>query len=205
MSDETILNKEVGLNFNNYENDKFLETINNIKKFETKNLFSKSFDSEIIYPLSSNYKYTNIPSLNTVLEKEKDISQNYPNIRRITNAIMLGMGFNLNAKGTKLIVEAILFLYENDYTSFQMEQIYKHLGKKYSMRTTGIKSDMNNALNSMLSHSSNKENLYYYFSEHDGRTPNIKYFITLFVYELRRHFPPENYDEKLIKEILYSL
>ncbi len=104
------------------------------------------------------------------------------------------------------MIEAILFIYNNNYDTLQMNILYQQIGKVHSLSPFAVKSNINNAINSMLSYNHRNELLLYnYFSEHDGRVPNTKYFISQFVYELRRHFPPDGYDKERIKKILYSI
>ncbi len=204
MIKNQIINETINNKFYNFENDRFLDEIMHLSGIEKKDLFPTSFNLErkffVDNTLNNKYIYSTIEN-----NIEKNVPIKKPNFRKLCNSILQNIGFNLNSKGTILIVEAILHLYKNNHDTFHMEEIYDLLGNRHSLKPQTIKANINNSLNSMLSNPSNLKILDDYFSEHDGRIPNSKYFITMFVYELRRHFPPRGYNRERIEKILYSI
>lgn len=128
-----------------------------------------------------------------------------PNLRKICSTISSKLGFNTAIRGTDFIIEAIIYLYENNIDRFEMKIIYEMLIKKYSTSISNVKSSITNAANYM------SDNLDYelankIFSEYDGRKhPKPKYIIAHGVYELRKKYTPKDYDEERIRKILYSV
>ena len=126
-----------------------------------------------------------------------------PNFRKLCSVVALKLGFNVNSLGTKLLIDAILFLYNNNIDDCSMEIIYNMLSQKYNVKYQKIKWSMENSMKSMRRYY-DEELLYHIFPEYDGRLLNAKYIIVLGVYELREHFTPAGYTKERIEKILNS-
>lgn len=127
-----------------------------------------------------------------------------PNFRKLCAIVALKLGFNVNSKGSKLLIDAILYLYNNNIDICRLEQIYDVLGQKYSFKKNMVRWNIDNALKTMNRYS-NPEMLFAFFSEYDGSTLSAKQFIILSVYELRKYFTPPGYTKERIERILYSM
>lgn len=114
------------------------------------------------------------------------------------------LGFNVAAKGTNFIIDSILYLYNNNIDSFDMNMLYVFLSKKYKRKIKNIQEHINNAMRTMRRFY-HKIILHKFFPEYDGRNPNAKYMIALPVHGLRVHFTPENYSNERIDLILESI
>lgn len=156
------------------------------KNAQLKNQSSTSFDS-----------IRSLSKLNIEIGKK-------PNFRRLCSIVALKLGFNVSTFGTKLLIDAILFLYNNNIDDCQMEIIYNMLSQKYSEKYQKIKWSIENSMKSMRRYC-DKKLLYQIFPEYDGRLLNAKYIIVLSVYELRNYFTPNEYPKERIELILNSV
>ena len=127
-----------------------------------------------------------------------------PNFRKLCSMTALKLGFNVNSIGTKLLIDAILYLYQNNTDVFQLEIVYNMLSQKYNMKYQKVKWSIDNSLKSMRRYT-DEEILYLIFPEYDGRLLSAKYIISLAVYELRKHFTPIGYTKERIEIILNSV
>ena len=130
-------------------------------------------------------------------------TQKKPNFRILCNNTAQKLGFNLSSKGTLFIIDAVIYLFENDICRFQMGFIYELLSKKYNIKIDKVKWNIDNSIKSMRRYS-NEKILKSVFSEYDGRSPNAKYIIILFVYELRKHYKTDFSSEEN-ERILYCI
>lgn len=126
-----------------------------------------------------------------------------PNFK-LCSIIARKLGFNVNSKGTNLLILSILYLYENNIDVCNLEEIFENLSKKYNIDVKNIRWNIENSLKSMNPRS-NKELLRNIFTKYDGRTLTPKYIIVLAVYELRKRFTPNEYTNERIDKILYSV
>ena len=127
-----------------------------------------------------------------------------PNFKLLLMIVAPKLGFNVAAKGTNFIIDSILYLYNNNIDSFDMNMLYVFLSKKYKREIKNIQENINNAMRTMRRFY-HKRILYKFFPEYDGRNPNAKYMIALSVHGLRVHFTPENYSNERIDLILESI
>ena len=156
-------------------------------------------------PMQKQQVTPSITSFNTLVDSKKNIDEEKkPNFRKLCAIVALKLGFNVNSKGSKLLIDAILYLYNNNIDICRLEQIYDVIGQKYSMKKNMVRWNIDNALKTMHRYS-DPEMLFAFFSEYDGRPLAAKQFIILSVYELRKHFTPEGYTKEQIERILYSM
>lgn len=127
-----------------------------------------------------------------------------PNFRKLCSMTALKLGFNVSSIGTKLLIDAILYLYYNNIDTFQLEFLYNMLSQRHNIKYQKVKWSIENSLKSMRRYS-NENLIYLKFTEYDGRLLNAKYFITLAVYELRKHYTPAEYTKERIEKILDSV
>ena len=57
-----------------------------------------------------------------------------PNFRKLCSMTALKLGFNVSSIGTKLLIDAILYLYNNNIDVFQLDVIYNMLSQKYNIK-----------------------------------------------------------------------
>lgn len=150
-----------------------------------------------------NQSCTSFDSIGISSEFNKEIGKK-PNFRRLCSVVALKLGFNVNSFGTKLLIDAILFLYNNNIDDCSMEIIFNMLSQKYNEKYQKIKWSMENSMKSMRRYC-DEDLLYHIFPEYDGRLLNAKYIIVLGVYELREHFTPAGYTNERIEKILNSV
>ena len=82
--------------------------------------------------------------------------------------------------------------------------MYEYLSKKYNIRLSKIKWDIENSVRA-ANKNSNDKLLHTIFSEYDGRNLAPKYFITISLYELVNRFNSHNYTEEEIERLSYSI
>lgn len=145
----------------------------------------------------------NLDPFGNSLEMNIDTGEK-PNFRKLCSMTALKLGFNVGSIGTKLLIDAILYLYNNNIDAFQLEFLYNMLSQKHNMRFQKVKWNIENSLKSMRRYS-NEKVIYLIFPEYDGRLLNAKYIIALAVYELRKHFTPAEYTKERIEKILDSV
>lgn len=134
-------------------------------------------------------------------------SQEYnekPNFKLLLMTVAPKLGFNIASKGTNFIIDAILYLYNNNIDSFDMNTLYKMLSKKYKREIKNIQNNINNSMRTMRRFT-NKSVLKIFFPNYDSRSPYAKYIIALSVHGLRVHFPPKDYSQERIELILDSI
>lgn len=134
-------------------------------------------------------------------------SQKYktkPNFKLLLMIVAPKLGFNVAAKGTNFIIDSILYLYNNNIDTFDMNMLYELLSKKHKREIKNIQTNINNSMRTMRRFS-RKSILQTFFPEYDGRSPYAKYIIALSVHGLRVHFPPKDYSHERIEAILNSI
>ncbi len=127
-----------------------------------------------------------------------------PNFRKLCSKVALKLGFNVNSIGTNLLIDAVLYLYENHIDVCQMDSIYSMLSEKYNMKIKKIRWNIENSMKSMRKYTDEKT-VCLFFTEYDGRFLTARYVIASAVYELRKNFTPEEYtnENKKIEKILF--
>lgn len=140
-------------------------------------------------------------NIDSVLDLQKDKK---PNFKLLLMVVAPKLGFNISSKGTNFIIDCILYLYNNNIDSFDMNMLYVFLSKKYKRNLKNIQENINNSMRTMRRFH-HKRILQKFFPEYDGRSPNAKYIIALSVHSLRIHFTPENYSCERIETILDSI
>ena len=127
-----------------------------------------------------------------------------PNFKLLLMIVAPKLGFNITSKGTNFIIDAILYLYNNNIDTIDMSLLYKMLSKKHKREIHNIQDNINNSMRTMRRFYE-KRILHKVFPEYDGRSPYAKYIIALSVHGLRVHFPPKDYTPERIDEILNSI
>ena len=140
-----------------------------------------------------------IDDLFKIINKNKE----KPNFK-LCSIIARKLGFNVNANGTRLLIRGILYLYENNHSEFYLEKMYEYLSKKYNIRLSKIKWDIENSVRA-ANKNSNDKLLHIIFSEYDGRNLAPKYFITISLYELLNRFNSHNYTKDEIENLSYHI
>lgn len=132
-------------------------------------VFSKPYDMEHIL-LSIHELYKN---------------NNKPNYRSVCEDAVLKLGFNFNSIGTKLLIDTVLFIIENNLSIFNLDYVYKEIAKKHNLSVKKVKWNIEKSLNSMFRYS-DKSVLHSLFQEYDGRKLTPKYSIGLAIHELKK-------------------
>ena len=127
-----------------------------------------------------------------------------PNFKLLLMIVAPRLGFNIASKGTNFIIDAILYLYNNNIDTIDMALLYKMLSKKHKREIHNIQDNINNSMRTMRRFYE-KRILHKFFPEYDGRSPYAKYIIALSVHGLRVHFPPKDYTPERNDEILNSI
>lgn len=127
-----------------------------------------------------------------------------PNFKLLLMIVAPKLGFNIASKGTNFIIDAILYLYNNNIDTIDMNLLYEMLSKKHKREIQNIQDNVNNSMRTMRRFYE-KRILHKFFPEYDGRSPYAKYLIALSVHGLRVHFPPKDYTSERIDEILNSI
>ena len=127
-----------------------------------------------------------------------------PNFKLLLMIVAPKLGFNIASKGTNFIIDSILYLYNNNIDSFDMNMLYVLLSKKHKREIKNIQTNINNSMRTMRRFFQ-KNTLHNFFPEYDGRMPYARYIIALSVHGLRVHFPPQNYSQERIELILDSI
>ena len=127
-----------------------------------------------------------------------------PNFKLLLMIVAPKLGFNIASKGTNFIIDAILYLYNNNIDTIDMTLLYKMLSKKHKREIHNIQDNINNSMRTMRRFYE-KRILHKFFPEYDGRSPYAKYIIALSVHGLRVHFPPKDYTPERNDEILNSI
>lgn len=127
-----------------------------------------------------------------------------PNFKLLLMIVAPKLGFNIASKGTNFIIDAILYLYNNNIDTIDMSLLYKMLSKKHKREIHNIQDNINNSMRTMRRFYE-KRILHKFFPEYDGRSPYAKYIIALSVHGLRVHFPPKDYTPERNDEILNSI
>lgn len=127
-----------------------------------------------------------------------------PNFKLLLMIVAPKLGFNITSKGTNFIIDAILYLYNNNIDTIDMSLLYKMLSKKHKREIHNIQDNINNSMRTMRRFYE-KRILHKFFPEYDGRNPYAKYIIALSVHGLRVHFPPKDYTPERNDEILNSI
>lgn len=89
-----------------------------------------------------------------ILRTVNDIKyqQNYENTKERTIMMLEKMGYNFKLKGTKYLIDSVMFVYEkNDLQLLDNleKNIYKFIGKKYGKSVRNIKTNIINSTNSI--------------------------------------------------------
>lgn len=127
-----------------------------------------------------------------------------PNFKLLLSTIAQKLGFNLASNGTTFIIDATLYLYDNNIDEFDMSMLYEELSKKHKREIQNIQDNIYNSMRTMRRFYE-KIILHKFFPEYDGRTPYAKYIIILLVHSLRVHFPPKDYSTERIDAVLNSI
>lgn len=186
MSNVLTQQEHASLNANLPTKDKSLDLI-------------KQLGAGDIIQFSDNTPYATFDTLNSDIENEK------LSLRSECLDIASELGFSLASRGTHLIVEAVLYLYENNIDRFEIKDIYRILEQKYQTNLTKVQDNIRKAIKGKcikfkIKQTDNKT--IRFFKSHDF-TPKL--VIILGVYKLRKMYPPAGYDEERIEKILYSI
>lgn len=127
-----------------------------------------------------------------------------PNFKLLLMIVAQKLGFNIASKGTNFLIDAILYLYNNNIDTIDMNLLYEMLSKKHNREIQNIQDNINNSMRTMRRFYE-KRILQKFFPEYDGRSPYAKYIIALSVHGLRVHFTPINYSIERIDSILNSI
>lgn len=127
-----------------------------------------------------------------------------PNFKLLLMIVAPKLGFNIASKGTNFIIDAILYLYNNNIDTIDMNLLYEMLSKKHKREIHNIQDNINNSMRT-IRRFYEKRILQKFFPEYDGRSPYAKYIIALSVHGLRVHFPPKDYSIERIDKILNSI
>ena len=127
-----------------------------------------------------------------------------PNFKLLLMIVAPKLGFNIASKGTNFLIDAILYLYNNNIDTIDMNLLYEMLSKKHKREIQNIQDNINNSMRTMRRFYE-KRILHKFFPEYDGRKPYAKYVIALSVHGLRIHFPPQDYSIERIDSILNSI
>lgn len=127
-----------------------------------------------------------------------------PNFKLLLMIVAPKLGFNIASKGTNFIIDAILYLYNNNIDTIDMSLLYNMLSKKHKREIQNIQDNINNSMRTMRRFYE-KRILHKFFPEYDGRSPYAKYIIALSVHGLRVHFPPKDYTPERNDEFLNSI
>lgn len=203
INSDLITNNARCTNLSNFTNEKLIKMINSFLMV-TEKIFP--IETEPIKELKRKKESTqNYGDFDTLVDLTNEYVENkLPSLRNICSRIAQRLGFNISNNGTKYLIEAILYIYENNIDVPKLNSIYLELAKKLSVPVCTIRSSINYSLTSTLPFlKKNKLLLTHIFPEYDGRIPNAKYLIVLAVYELRHHLQPEGYDDKRIEKILF--
>lgn len=189
----------------NSTNEKVLNAINNIFTLNEKSFYTHFKQNKIAEGNSSTTQ--NHGDFDSFADLIKEyLPNNLPSLRNICSRIAQKLGFNIYSKGVNYLIEAILYVYENNIDNPKINILYQIIGKRHAISASSVKSCINYSITATLpSIRQNRSMMFRIFSEYDDRVPNSKYLIILAVYELRRHFKPEGYDQKRIEKILYSI
>lgn len=200
---EVINNDACCNNLSNYTKENLLKMINNFL-IATEKIFPTEMNNN--KEPKRNLENAKIHGdFDSLVYIAKDYPKNkLPSLKNVCSRIARRLGFNISISGTKYLIEAILYVYENNIDELKLNIIYQALAQKYSVATSSIKSSINYSITlAMPFILKNKPLMEHIFAEYDGRIPNSKYLIALAVYELRVHLEPEGYDNKRIEKILF--
>lgn len=132
INTDLITNNTRCTNLSNFTNDKLIKMINSFLMV-----------TEKIFPSET--------KTNKELERKKESAQNYgdfdtlvdltneyietkmPSLRNICSRIAQRLGFNICNNGTKYLIEAILYIYENNIDEPKLKIIYQELSKQFSV------------------------------------------------------------------------
>lgn len=167
-------------------------------KDKSLDLIKQSSKGNVIQ-LSDNTSHTTFDTQNLDTKNEK------LSLRSECLDIASKLGFSLASRGTHLIVEAVLYLYENNIDRFEIKDIYKILEQKYQTNLTKVQDNIRKAIKGKCIKFKIKQTdnqIINFFRTHDF-TPKL--VIILGVYKLRKMYPPAGYDDERIERILYSI
>ncbi len=180
------------------------------------NIFEKIFNKlkNILFNnifLSKNKIQKNSPNntkerkkFNAIIDFKSISPRKKPSPKDVCNNTLKRLGFNFGSKGTKYIIDSIMYVYKNNLDDFYITTIYQLLSEAYSVPVKTIKWNISNAVKSVQK-SVSEATLCDIFSAHDGRPLSFKYLIVLSVYELRKEFKPQKYAKKYSDKIIYSI
>lgn len=158
---------------------------NAIENVDTKkvNIIILVINSDSISNIKYEYHYhffktSNHTNLLDIVKLVSDSLKDCLEIEKSINDLLLG--FTYYFKGTIYLKDAILFAYTERNLLYDTKALVKKVAKKYKIKNDRIvRSDMDRALNSMLTYI-NKDKIYNIFGKHyDGRIISLKYFIDL--------------------------
>lgn len=203
INTDLITNNARCTNLSNFTNDKLIKMINGFLMV-TEKIFPT--ETKTIKELGRKKEITqNYRDFDTLVYLTNEYIENQmPSLRNVCSRIFQRLGFNISNNGTKYLIEAILYVFENNIDELKLKTIYHELSKKFSVPSCTIKSNIQYSITSVLPDLLKKKRLItHIFHEYDGRIPNAKYLISIAVYELRYHLQPEGYDNKRIEKILF--
>lgn len=107
--------------------------------------------------------------------------------KKLIEVVVRRLEFNMRSKGTEYFIYTLLHLFHYNYSSKQCDSAFKEIAKIENISESLVKKRIINALNTM-SNSVEKEEIYRYFPEYDGRHPSLMYSIDLALDRLNEIF-----------------
>ena len=72
-----------------------------------------------------------------------------PNFKLLLMIVAPKLGFNIASKGTNFLIDAILYLYNNNIDTIDMNLLYEMLSKKHKREIQNIQDNINNSMRTM--------------------------------------------------------
>ena len=160
---------------------------NAIENVDTKkvNIIILVINSDSISNIKYEYHYhffktSNHTNLLDIVKLVSDSLKDCLEIEKSINDLLNSLGFTYYFKGTIYLKDAIQFAYIERNLLYDTKTLVKKVAKRHKIKNDRIvRSDMDRALNSMLTYIE-KDKIYNIFGKHyDGRIISLKYFIDL--------------------------
>jgi len=137
--------------------------------------------------------------------QKSNIENQKPNLRNSCFNMTRKLGFNNRSKGTFFVVEAILYLYENDIDFVEMKNVYNVLAEKFSLKPKDIREPLRKSVERMAEKFDYSRFNNYLNISHEKYPITPRFVIIHGLYDLRKKYPPAQYSKERIKKVLYSL
>ncbi|MCI8587251.1 MAG: hypothetical protein HFJ49_01400 [Clostridia bacterium] len=144
--------------------------------------------SNIINYNKKHYHFLNNGNVNgslfNILTLISDSLEDFIELEKIVDSILYRLNFTMHFKGVKYLKDAILLAYKEKSLLYDTQSLIKEVATKNHIDNDKIvRSNIDRALINMLNYA-NIDKLYEVFSNYDGRTISLKYFIDLCIYYL---------------------